>query len=127
MYKKNKLLYLTIVVIIGLVFVILMNKKNREDLVHAPKIRKEFGLKNINVKKISFERNGLFLNNKQYNSGGISWYSEFHFRDSIVLFEDISTPFTLKKRKNNDTLKLIKDDIEFYLLISKELRYDKLN
>ncbi|MBY8963528.1 hypothetical protein KJK34_12260 [Flavobacterium sp. D11R37] len=95
--KRNQFLYFGVVFLTGVIFVLIMNRNSREELITAPIIRKKFRLEDIHVKKISFERNGLYLNDTRYNSGGISSYSKFHFRDTIFSFDDISTPFILRR------------------------------
>lgn len=128
MKKSSQFIFLIIVTVIGIIFVYSMNKNSRNKLINAPKIRKKTAF-NLNVKTISFERNGLYLNKKQYNSGGISWYSKFHLAgsDSIYTFDDIKPPFTLQKSNDSDTLKLLQNNRKLYLLISEELQYDKLD
>ena len=125
MDKKLAVLVLSIL-IAGIVAFWFQSKINRSEFLRLPKIRKELSLDTIEVSKISFERNGLIINGRQYNAGGISSYSNVNFNDMTLKLEDIKTPFILTKRKNNDTLEIIKGDDKMYILISDELRFDTL-
>lgn len=126
MQKKDQIIFLSIIFIVGIIFSFIMIKNNRNELINASKIRKESAI-NIDVKSISFERNGLYLNRTQYNSGGISWYSKFYSNDTVYSFEDIHPPFILQKSGGSDSLNIFKNNEKLYLLISKELRFDKLD
>ena len=77
----------------------------------------------LDVHRISFERNGLLLNGHEYNASGISGYSRLHFIDTIYSLKDIAPPFTLKKKKNNDSLELIKDNQQYLLNITEEINW----
>lgn len=115
---KYQILYLIFIAVIGILFFYQVNKRQREKFEKAPKINKELRLEDLSVKKISFERNGLYLNGNQYNSGGISWYSKVHDQDTTFVLGDIEPPFLLRKRENSDTLRIINDKTEYYLLVT---------
>jgi len=101
-----------------------MLKKDRQDYENAPKIRFENEL-DLHVQKISFERNGLFLNERRYNAGGISGYSRVHLDDSIYKLRNIEPPFRLAKAKQTDTLNIIKGDKRFYMLVTEEIKWSR--
>jgi len=107
---------------IGLYFGYSMLKREKENLRNAPKLNFESSI-DIEVKDISFERNGLFLNKIEYNASGISAYSEFHGNDSVIDFKTFKAPFRLRKKSNNDTLSIIKNGKEMYLLVTEEIKY----
>lgn len=113
-----------IVFCIGICFAYIMLTREMEKHKNAPAIDFANSV-DIEVKDISFERNGLFLNGKQYNANGISGYSKFYYKDSYLKFRSINVPFILRKQKQNDTLKIIKEGKEMYLLVSKEIEYRK--
>ena len=119
--KKRTLILLPPIFIIGIAFVYTMNKREREKLANAPKINFENELKDIEVYSTSFERNGLFLNKKQYNGHGISWYSKVIYNNDTLSLGDIKPPFHISKKSNNDTLKITKGEKELYLLVSNEI------
>lgn len=124
--KKNKtiLIIYVIVICIGIYFAYIMLTREIKKHKNAPAIDFVNSV-DIEVKDISFERNGLFLNGKEYNANGISAYSKFYYKDSYLEFESINVPFILRKHKQNDTLKIIKDEKEMYLLVTEEIEYRK--
>ncbi|RWW99600.1 hypothetical protein [Flavobacterium cerinum] len=124
--KKNKTILIIYVIVfcVGICFAYIMLTREIKKHKNAPVIDFANGV-DIEVKDISFERNGLFLNGKEYNANGISGYSKFHYKDSYLELESINVPFILRKQKQNDTLKIIKDEKEMYLLVSKEIEYRK--
>jgi len=124
MKKKNLYLLYIPLFILGIVYLYIMNKRDIDKRNSAPKIRFEDTL-NINVQKISFERNDLFINGKIYNASGISSYSRvknYHSGDSLSL-DEINPPFDLRKGKNNDTLFVIQRANTYYLSIDKEVKF----
>lgn len=126
MKLKHQIIFLSIVAIAGLSFVYYINEKSREEFLNAPKIRKEHKLEDLQVNRIKFDRGGLYLNGKEYNSGGISGYSKVHFEDSIISLDEVEPPFIMRKKENNDTLEFIKEDRKLYLLVSEELVWDTI-
>lgn len=110
------LILVFIIILILLVFDIKSPKSQ-----NLPRLNFETSIKK-EVKKISFKRNGLYLNKQQYNASGISWYSKFTGQDTILALDDIKPPFQLNKKADNDTLYLIKNNKIYYLLISNEIR-----
>jgi|GEM_PF-4325218 len=122
--KKNKIIVIVYLILfpIGLYFGYSMLKKEKEKFKNAPKLNFESSI-DIEVKDISFERNGLFLNKIEYNSSGISGYSEFYGNDTIIDFYAFKPPFHLRKKSYNDTLKIIKNEKEMYLLVTEEIKY----
>ena len=117
--------FIITIVILGVIFSYVMFRKSHQDYLNAPKIRFENAI-NLDVKKISFERNGLFLNGQQYNADGISGYTEVHHDDSIYKLGDMQPPFHLAKAKQNDTLFIIKGDKRYYLLVTEEIKRSKV-
>lgn len=79
----------------------------------------------IEVERISFERNYLYLNDKMYNAGGISGYSKVHstINNALTKLIHIKPPFTIQKKENNDTLDIIKNDSLYYILVTEEQDY----
>lgn len=92
---------------------------------NAPIIAKESELKETNVGRISFERNGLFINDKEYRAGGISGYSRVLGRDGVFKLDEIEPPFILRKKGNNDTLELVKDDRSYFMNVTVEQEWAK--
>lgn len=80
---------------------------------------------NLNVKSISFERNGLHINDTTYIAGGVSWYSRLHYSNRVFRLNEIKPPFYISKKNNNDTLTILKDSRKYYILISEETNYSK--
>lgn len=122
--KKNKAIWIiySIVICIGIYLLYTILEREKESYKNAPKINYSSEV-NLEVKTISFERNGLFLNEEEYNANGISGYSRFKYLNTFTELNAITPPFTLMKEKNNDTLKVYKEDNEFYLLVREEIEY----
>ena len=109
----------------GTCYIYITDKAETEKYKTAPKIRMEHRLNSLLVNEISFERNGLYLNNIQYNADGISGYSKLHSNDSIFRFSRIKPPFVLRKKENNDSLELIKDNRSYFMNVSFEQEWAK--
>lgn len=122
---KN-ILYITVAsgfVLSAVLFVILTSRHEQQKIDNAPKIQYADTL-NITVEKISFERNGLFINNQVYNGFGISWHSTFFDSKSqkTVALQDIQPPYTLKKSINNDTIYILKGKECYHFVIDVSKR-----
>ncbi|WP_116787545.1 hypothetical protein [Flavobacterium psychrotrophum] len=102
-----------------------MNERDLNKREIAPKIRFETKLNDLHVTSISFERNDLYLNKVLYNSDGISSYSRVHFKNGLIELQDINPPFVISKKANNDTLKISKSDVNYYLLVTQEIEYSR--
>lgn len=103
-------------------FLIIENKNdNKKDL---PRIDYSSSLI-VDVKTISFERNGLFINNEEYDAEGISSYSRVYGNNFVSNLNEIKLPFTLRKKEFNDTLTLVKGKVLFFLLVKEEQAWAK--
>lgn len=91
-------------------------------LENAPKLDFEHAIDSIYVKKIDFGRGGLKLNGNRYNAFGISAYAKIHNETESFELYKLPLPFAMSKEANNDTLKIVKDGKQYYLLISEERR-----
>lgn len=87
---------------------------------NAPKLDFEHAVDSIYVEKIDFGRSGLKINGNRYNAFGISAYAKIHNENKSLELYKLSLPFTMSKEANNDTLKITKNDKQYYLLISEE-------
>ncbi len=125
--KNKKLILLTYIplFLLGMLFLYIMNKGDLNEREIAPKIRFETKLIDLYVASISFERNGLYLNKVLYNAGGISSYSRVHFKNGLIELQDIKPPYVLSKKVNNDTLRISKNDVNYYLLVTQEIEYSR--
>ncbi|THD31554.1 hypothetical protein [uncultured Flavobacterium sp.] len=94
-------------------------------LKNSPKLNFENSL-DIYVKEISFERNGLYLNDIQHQAYGISGYSKVHLlgTNKELTLKEIIPPFKMEKKEKNDTLKIKKNDV-YYLLVTEEINLRK--
>jgi len=125
---KKKKLILTIYIplfLLGILYFYVMNKRDLNKREIAPKIKFETKLNDLYVTSISFDRNGLYLNNVLYNAGGISGYSIVHFKNGLIKLRDIKPPYVLSKKVNNDTLRISKNDVNYYLLVTQEIEYSR--
>ena|SRR5690606_6816082 len=122
--KKRKLIYLQypIVIIGGALLFYFVSRYNRLEMENAPKLDFEHAIDSIYVDKIGFGRGNFRVNGIMYNAFGISSYSKIHNKDESFDLYKLPPPFILSKEANNDTLKIIKDDKQYYLLISEERR-----
>lgn len=113
-----------IFVVFGILLMYFLFQNDIKDKENAPQLffKDQVSLK---IKKISFERNQLYLNDTLYNAGGISGYSKVHSNNVTTELLNIQPPFLILKEANNDTLKIIKKDSLFYLLVTKEQDYVK--
>ena len=111
--------------ILGFIVLVAIYIRNLPDLKNAPKLYYRDSLY-LYVKKISYERNNLYLNGTLYDAGGITGFSVVNINDtkSIDLWY-IKPPFKIEKFANNDTLKIIKNDEQYYLLVTKEQEWLK--
>jgi hypothetical protein len=123
MKEKINLAYFIPVFLLGIVYLYIMNKRDLNRHETAPKIRFEAGLNKLYITEISFERNDLYLNDTLYNAGGISGYSRVHTNNGLIELSDVEPPFTLTKKANNDTLRISKDDSDYYLLVTTEIKF----
>ncbi|RZL44656.1 MAG: hypothetical protein EOO93_27695 [Pedobacter sp.] len=122
--KNRKLIFLYVSLVpLSVLFIYIVNRMQYNERENAPIIRFEESLGDVYVKTISFERNGLYLNNILYNAGGISGYSRLIDKNRIVLLEDIQPPFILRKKDNNDTLELVKGDQRLFLNVTNEIKW----
>lgn len=123
--NKRKIFFWVLVFIFSFIlFAYVFRYSNEQYLIKfrgAPVISFKDSI-DLNVYKISFERNGLYLNNKIYNAGSISAYSKLHKADVVYQLDEIKSPFKLRKEKNNDTLHIVKDNEVYYLLVTEERR-----
>jgi len=122
---KKKVLTLLLYIVVGtlgLAFIIYNFSREVDKRNNAPSLNFGCAINTI-VRKISFERNGLYINDTLYNAGGISWYSRLYSKAGVFNFSSFKTPFTLRKAVNNDTLHLIKEYSKYYLVISEEVKY----
>ena len=110
--------------ILGIVFLFINLSKDNKVRQTAPKINYDTAI-NIYVNTVSFERNGFFINDIDYNSYGISSYSRIHLYESknIVTLNKIKPPYHLYKKENNDTLNIDKKNIRYYLKLKEEINY----
>ena len=122
--KKKKLIYwqYPIVIIGGVLLFYFVSRYNRLEMENAPKLDFEHAIDNIYVKKIDFGRSGLKINGNRYNAFGISAYAIIHNETESFELHKLPLPFTMSKEANNDTLKIVKDGKQYYLLISEERR-----
>jgi hypothetical protein len=122
--KKSLLLLVCCIIAggLGLGFIIYNISSEKKTLDNALIIDYKNSLA-INVQAISFERNGLYLNDKKFSAGGISWYSRVHDKNSTFTLNKIAPPFLLRKLDDNDTLNFIKGNDRYYLLVSEEVEY----
>lgn len=121
--KKKTLIKFNIVMAILIVpFLYFTNMYNEKKIQNSPKLNFENSLV-IYVKKMSFERNGLYLNDIQYQAYGISGYSKVYLSgtNNKLTLKEITPPFKMEKEEKNDTLK-IKKDRNYYLLITQEIK-----
>ena len=123
--KKLVLLAYLPLFLLGMLFLYIMNKGDFNEREIAPKIRFETKLIDLYVTSRSFERNGLYLNKVLYNAGGISSYSRVHFKNGLIELQDIKPPYVLSKKVNNDTLRISKNDVNYYLLVTQEIEYSR--
>lgn len=91
-----------------------------ESRKNAPMIAKEPELKETNVGRISFKRNGLFINDKKYRAGGISGYSRVPGEDGVFKLSKIEPPFIIRKKADNDTLEVIRGSQKLYVMVTEE-------
>jgi capsular polysaccharide biosynthesis protein len=91
-------------------------------LKNSPKLNFENSL-NIYVKEISFERNGLYLNDIQHQAYGISGYSKVHLQgtNKELTLKEIIPPFKMEKEEKNGTLKIKKNGV-YYLLVTEAIK-----
>ncbi len=109
----------------GVLFMYIMFVYTNPDVNNAPRLFYENEI-NIEVKKISFQRNYLYLNNILYNAGGISGYSRVYSTDNYVnRLENIKPPFKIEKEAKNDTLRILKENKLYFLLVTQEQNYVK--
>lgn len=110
---------------LGFTILIVIYKRNLPDLENAPKLYYRDSLY-LYVKKISYERNNLYLNDTLYDAGGITGFSVVNINDkkSIDLWY-VKPPFIIEKFANNDTLNIIKNDEQYYILVRKEQEWLK--
>lgn len=127
--KNKKLKYLSkwyiiiMIIISPFIMFIFYPKYFFYSLENAPKLNFEQAIDSISVKKIDFGRGGLKLNRIRYNAFGISAYSTIHNENESFELYKLRPPFILSKEANNDTLKIVKDDKTYYLLINEEKRW----
>lgn len=112
-----------LLMILGFSVVFMIYLSYLPDLETAPKLYYKDSLY-MNVKKISYERNYLYLNDTLYDAGGISSYSKVHSNhmESTYLLR-IKPPFRLEKSANNDTLRIIQKKKHYYLILTQEQRF----
>src|SRR5690606_16587115 len=122
--KKRKLIYLQYVIVIlgGILLFYFVSRYNRLEMENAPKLDFEHAIESTLVEKIDFGRSGFKINGLKYNAFGISAYAKIHNESESFDLYKLPPPFILSKEANNDTLKIIKDDKQYYLLISEERR-----
>lgn len=123
---KNKKIILPIYIplfLLGILYLYIMNNRDLHEREIAPKIRFETKLDDLYVTSISFERNDLYLNKILYNAGGISSYSRIKAKNGSIELEDIKPPFILSKKVNNDTLRINKNNLNYYLLVTEEIKH----
>lgn len=123
--KKNILYIILVGLGISLMYIIFL--RYYPDVKNAPKLFFKHELY-LDVKEISFERNHLYLNDTLYDAGGISGYSRVY--SSPINGTDLMSimpPFRMEKSANNDTLRIIKENKRYYLVVTKEQNYVKNN
>ena len=120
--KKRKLIYLQYVIVIlgGILLFYFVSRYNRLEMENAPKLDFEHAIESTLVEKIDFGRSGFKINGLKYNAFGISAYAKIHNETESFDLYKLLPPFILSKEANNDTLKIIKDNKQYYLLISEE-------
>jgi len=111
-----------IVIIGGVLLFYFVTQYNKAKLEKAPKLDYEHSIDSLYVDKISFGRGNFRVNGVIYNAFGISSYSKIHNEDESFDLYKLPPPFILSKEANNDTLKILKDNKQYYLLISEERR-----
>lgn len=122
--KKIVFYSISLVLSVSLMYVIFLYLY--PDIKKAPKLFFKDELY-LDVKRISFERNYLYLNDTLYDAGGISEYSRIHSDTYENNLMSINPPFRIEKLANNDTLKIIKGSERYYLLVSREQNFVKNN
>jgi len=127
-YKKINYTITAITLVVGVLFLYQSHISRIAARTNAPKISFKQGFKERHITSISFERNGLFLNDSLFNAGGISGYSRVHYKGKVFRLKDFNPPFVIRSKKpNNDTLKFLKEGKVLSLLIDEEIRYSRLN
>ena len=107
-------------VLAPIVIFVIYPKYYKYQLENAPKLDFEHAIESTLVEKIDFGRSGFKINGLKYNAFGISAYAKIHNESESFDLYKLPPPFILSKEANNDTLKIIKDDKQYYLLISEE-------
>ncbi|WP_277013580.1 hypothetical protein [Flavobacterium lindanitolerans] len=116
--KNKKIIKLYVItILLSIPFFYFVKIKKVEERANAPQIDVENELR-IFVKKISFERNELYLNGAYYKANRITDYTNVYYNtnDSIKL-DQINPPFLMQKKKNSDTLFIFKEGNPYYILI----------
>ena len=125
--STNKKYYILASVVFGFIPAIFLmyyfDKKETEKIRNHINITLSSKL-DLNVTSIFINRGWVEINDRYYtfedSKGNIV---NFNFRDlkrinSDILFPEISSPFTMIKNENNDTIFFFKNDKEYYKILS---------
>lgn len=125
--KKKKLIYwqYPIVIIGGVLLFYFVSRYNRLEMENAPKLDFEHAIDSLYVNKIDFPRGGFYVNGILYNAFGITDNSKISHQNELINLFELPPPFIISKEANNDTLKIIKNNKMYYLLISEEIERRK--
>ncbi len=127
--STNKKYYILASVVFGFIPAIFLmyyfDKKETEKIRNHINITLSSKL-DLNVTSIFINRGWVEINDRYYtfedSKGNIV---NFNFRDlkrinSDILFPEISSPFTMIKNENNDTIFFFKNDKEYYKILSND-------
>ena len=108
-------------VIFGIVFFVVSLNEDAKKFERAPKINYNVAI-DLYVNTVSFERNGLYIDDIEYNAYGISGYSRVHSYNSksVMTLDELQPQYHIYKKANNDTLHIEKGDVKYYLLANQE-------
>src|SRR5690606_15090698 len=125
--KKKKLIYwqYPIVIIGGVLLFYFVSRYNRLEMENAPKLDFEHAIDSLYVNKIDFPRGGFYVNGILYNAFGITDNSKISHQNELINLFELPPPFIISKEANNDTLKIIKNNKMYYMLISEEIERRK--
>lgn len=125
MTKNKRILLISLYILAGIIFMIGVYQYEKYNLEKAPKLDFEHAIDSLYVNKIDFPRGGFYVNGILYNAFGITDNSKISHQNELINLFELPPPFIISKEANNDTLKIIKNNKMYYLLISEEIERRK--
>lgn len=128
--KKNRITWGLIFLAAGVIYSYCIYLYEKKSIEKAPKIDFEHSLDSIDVSSIEFPRNafyfktGIYLNDTLYDTF-VSHGSQIYGSQEIEVLRELPPPFIIVKEANTDTLKILKNNKMYYLLISEEIERRK--